>query len=637
MYHWGHHIVHFQIYLYSLMKENIHSFWAYLYLALWLLAFHNNAKGQGVHLSQISTEQGLPGPNINNMYQDGIGYLWFGVEAVGLCKYDGKQFKLYDNAPDNPHSLSNNFIQDITSFENNLWIATENGLNYFYREKDLFFQFFKETFNITDNQHNCLLLDATGNLWVGTNNGLNKISAMAMQELDRLIRSGQPVYRAGFNIRNYFFNDSITSKYGEIQVLHLLQDSNKRLWVSTNKGIFILNPSTGELKHLIQNAGNLPGLPNNLVHFVSEYGAGEYLIGTNRGLCKYYIKEDRIIRETFPEIKKHQLEYKAYRCYLKDSEGIEWIGLSEGLLMIDHKAGKTNRFTYIPEDKHGLKSKVIRDIIEDQTGQIWIATKFGGVHVVKKHQDVFKTFTFENAVNKSNRVKDNFVLSLLADKDDKIWIGTKNGGLLKFDYTGNIFESFWIDLELESPSNSNRIEYLYEDSEKNIWMGTPKGLNRLDKQSGKFTLYPFYFTTAILEDSRATLWIGTLNGIYVFDRKSGTFQTYPNKGNRSFFTDSSLKITCLFEDSRNNLWFGTSKNGIFVYQPKNNNIKRYVNGHGNPSTLSSNLVRTIYEVGDSVIWVGTKHGGLNLSIQKQVFSNSFLNQTAYLQIQSTAY
>lgn len=573
-----------------------------------------NMYGQNIYLSQISTKQGLPGSNIREIYQDNTGYLWFGIEAVGLCKFDGKEYRVFDNNPKDSHSLSNNFIWDIASTGRDLWIATENGLNYFYRDKNIFYQFYAETFNLTDNWANCLLFDNRENLWVGTNNGLSKINSSEIKNLKNCIESGLEVNRNNFKIQKLFYNDSITDIYGKIRILHLLQDSELNIWISTDAGVFILNTTNYSIKHLKHQIEETDGLPDNYVHFVNEYKEGQFLIGTDRGLCMYLTSEDKFVNKIYPEIRDLKLEYKGYLCYLKDSEGLEWLGMSEGLMVIDHKAKKQNKFTYIPEGKNGLESKIIRDIIEDKSGQIWISTKFGGLHVFKKHQDIFQTYRIDNVINKTNRTEDSFVLSLLADKNDNIWVGTKYGGLLKFDYNTNTFESYWIDLELENPANSNRIEYLYEDSQGDIWIGTLKGLNKLNRKSKKFTLYPFHQIRTIMEDSQGTMWIGTQHGIHIFNRKTKTFDTFSNPKNFTFFNDSSLTIYTLFEDSHNNLWFGTYENGIFVYLRDKNEVKHYYSTPGNNHGLSGNMIRSVYEDNEGTIWIGTKHSGLNYFI-----------------------
>ena len=53
--------------------------------------------------------------------------MWFATED-GLDRYDGYNFKVYKNNPQDPSSISDNFIWSIYQDKNGiLWIGTNNG------------------------------------------------------------------------------------------------------------------------------------------------------------------------------------------------------------------------------------------------------------------------------------------------------------------------------------------------------------------------------------------------------------------------------------------------------------------------------------------------------------------------------
>lgn len=56
------------------------------------------------------------------------------------------------------------------------------------------------------------------------------------------------------------------------------------------------------------------------------------------------------------------------------------------------------------------------------------------------------------------------------------------------------------------------------------------------------------------------------------------------------------------------MWFGT-EDGLNKYDGYKFTI--YNHDRNNPYSLSHNNVRSIYEDKDSVLWIGTKNGGLN--------------------------
>ena len=64
---------------------------------------------------RISVEQGLSQSSVYSILQDGEGSMWFGTED-GLNRYDGYSFRIFRHEPDNPDSLSDNWISSIVDW-----------------------------------------------------------------------------------------------------------------------------------------------------------------------------------------------------------------------------------------------------------------------------------------------------------------------------------------------------------------------------------------------------------------------------------------------------------------------------------------------------------------------------------------
>jgi hypothetical protein len=79
--------------------------------------------------NQLSTSDGLPTNEVQKVYQDKDGFIWFATR-YGLCKYDGYQISFYTRRLNNPNSLSNNNILCLAEdHDHHLWIGTQAGLN----------------------------------------------------------------------------------------------------------------------------------------------------------------------------------------------------------------------------------------------------------------------------------------------------------------------------------------------------------------------------------------------------------------------------------------------------------------------------------------------------------------------------
>lgn len=106
------------------------------------------------------------------------GNIWAGIRQKGLFKYnvtsgDITKFKV---EKDNPNSISNVSVLTIIKAKNDiLWIGTQNGLNRFDSEKNLFKHYFVED-GLPTNQIENIVEDGKGNIWIGSEYGITKFN-----------------------------------------------------------------------------------------------------------------------------------------------------------------------------------------------------------------------------------------------------------------------------------------------------------------------------------------------------------------------------------------------------------------------------------------------------------------------------
>src|SRR6188474_214345 len=94
----------------------------YLFFLFILIPIFGLSQNTRLKFEHLQTDAGLSQSNVISILQDSRGFMWFGTRD-GLNKYDGYKFTVYKNDPQNPHSLSNNFVRAITESKNgDLWI-----------------------------------------------------------------------------------------------------------------------------------------------------------------------------------------------------------------------------------------------------------------------------------------------------------------------------------------------------------------------------------------------------------------------------------------------------------------------------------------------------------------------------------
>ena len=128
----------------------------------------------------ITSKDGLSSSQVQNIFQDSRGFLWFGT-TNGLNFYDGYQLKVYQHDPENKNSLSHNVINYVFEDKDGmLWIGTDNGLNVLNPLTQTFTRYMNNPDNpksLGNNGVRMIHQDSSGMFWLGTyGGGLNKLN-----------------------------------------------------------------------------------------------------------------------------------------------------------------------------------------------------------------------------------------------------------------------------------------------------------------------------------------------------------------------------------------------------------------------------------------------------------------------------
>ena len=545
---------------------------------------------QNFELKQISEEHGLPGATVRAIFQDSKYILWFGIESVGLCRYDGVSFTLYSNKSKDSSSLGNNFVNSISEDKDeNLWIGTEEGLYKFNRSTETFTPY------LTQNEQKQLgkqiytvKISTAGEIWVGTNKGVSIYD----QKNDKFIRLP------------YIAN----GKELDFQVNSICFDNTKNAWLGTSEGLLKSPNGSHDSKNWINISKQSNHFSNtqikdlcfdqeNILWMITSLGCVKY--DPNHGQF-YELKE--LNRQAFTSL------FVIPVVIMRDSRGFIWIG-AEGLVVVDPKNNNFNIFKKNHDDPYGLKSNDIRAIYEDKSGLIWIGTKFEGLQIYNYRKELFPRW--KNQIENNHKgLNDKNVYALCEGGDQKLYIGTSEGGLNVFDRKTGLFTYYTHDKNNPASISEDHLYVMMADGNYNIWIGTTNYLEKFDIRSKTFTHYPMKGVWSIYEDSKGNLWVGRKPGLFLFDKTKHTFN--PFHENTHIFPDKNdLDIYKIYEDKKGILWIGTYRDGVFEYNRNNGKIIQFKNNPADSTSLSNDRIRSIYEDSKGRLWIGTRLKGLN--------------------------
>lgn len=444
------------------------------------------------------------------VYVDKKGDLWAGI-ADKLAKFDypKNEFRIYSLEQISRSSGQKIHVRRIFEDKTNtFWLGTDGeGLMIFDREEEDFYL----VPNDQDNSKNFNGDVVTSICEDSTGNLWFGTFKSGVNKLDRFAKRFF-TYRHERNNPNSLIKSDVKAVY---------QDEDGTIWVGTEKGgLSRINRLTGEVETFLQDVNSKTSLPSNVVLSISRDNKGRLWIGTYGG----------------------------------------------GLCEMNTETGQFSRFLRIPDELNNQISDVIWDIFPDEDGKIWVGSWGAGLQLLDPATNRFENYSIVEEGLKSN----NSVLSIAKDYQGFIWVGTYGDGLKRINPVTKETKHFRHIEEEEGSLTDDMVHVVYEDSERNIWVGTKEGLDLYDRKNEVF----IHFTTenglpnnvinGILEDQEKNLWISTNQGITKFNPFTATIRNY--NLHDGLQGDEFNRGVCFTRNSEELIFGGV--NGLNIFRPE---------------------------------------------------------------------
>jgi len=547
--------------------------------------------------------------HISCLFEDSNKTLWIGTYGGGLLKYnrDFDNFERFTHDKSNSKSLSFNEIKVLfETSKNEFYVGTDGGgLNLMNRKKNTFEHFkYKATDSLSMSHNNVLSMTEGNNglLYIGTWHGFNIF--------DPNTRNFQRIYRKpldGLQSHNAleFYSDKIICTSGsELSYLnnsnslkkfkidityaaHVKKKNNTSCWIVNSDKIYIKD------KHYItQKKIALDSLFLNekkywltKIHHTKDENISWVL--DTKGHFFQLVKKPILFKSFLEKKSSSHITSTNNYFWVTSNNAIEIYNKSDHTLLkkianfksfpySSAKEGKTiwlvdKKFLYLySEDGQLLNKKALNtfpfSILNTSNGKVWIGEVLGAkLHDPKTKQ----TISFECDPDTPNGI--GYFHSapvILEDHKKQIWLGSLGDGLKKYLPEKKQFEHFRHQIGDTTTISNNFINEIFEDKNKNLWLGTSAGLCRLDTITNTFVQYKHKIIkdkviTSIDEDLKGNLWIGTLNGLVKFNPNDNNFRII-NKQD-GLISNLMGQSSLLLENG--NLVFSTAK-GFVKFDPK---------------------------------------------------------------------
>lgn len=494
--------------------------------------------------------------DVVSLFQDRQGVIWIGTRYHGLWKYNAEEDDFSQFAPDTRSNLRS------ASGQPEIMVTFEQS-----RTNDSI-------------------------IWVGTSHGLMEINKYREEACFFTFPHEDKSHEGGLN----FFRQLYHHTDGLLYTSH---------W---STGMRVFDPETKTLT-LVEAENDPEGhFTNATVSNIIPKSEDEIWITSGYGLFLYSIAKKQILYQ----VKNDQEKANFYGVHLVDKDGRMWYTGYQGLFLYDPCVQQFHTYSFAPYVADGNVTLVFYQEYDEQRDHIVACPRVTqGLLVFDRGQKSWETVPFKNLAPFQNDAgylniygfdrlaKDEYVLcgmqglfrvrlgdnrleqilaadrsngtwfsSLRVDSEGNLWVGTTNAGLLLVDPNTGKYKVYQEDPSLP-PSNQSRIDLLFEDSRRNIWIKRTGGLNVLIReqdriQSFKFTDTPdisFSVVNAFAEDKYGHIWTCSEEG------RIGYMEAeHPEKGviEKKTIRDEGLEghIYDLVADTAGNIW-GSSTKDIF--------------------------------------------------------------------------
>lgn len=302
-----------------------------------------------------------------------------------------------------------------------------------------------------------------------------------------------------------------------------------------------------------------------------------------------------------------------------DKEGILWIGTrGGGIVYFDFRQHSYMQY-------HSKKHNEITAQVADKDGRIWLGTYHEGIMRSDQPYAKSRPLNFSPVGNQ----KEVPVFCAIKDSCSNLWFGNASGNLICYDWSSDSFHIYPLN-QLGKKVNSY-IVALMIDTRYRFWVCTSAGLYLFDQQTGNFELFSLReaskedtepWVTAICEDKQRNIWIGTAKGIV----RLSQVDARPLKMVHGYEEKEKIgarAVSALLTGTDGTVYVGY-KNGFGIIPVGEDRIASF---YTVKDGLCNDCIDCIVEDEKKRIWLGSISGISRYSRQQHVFYNYYISSS----------
>ncbi|TQV88003.1 hybrid sensor histidine kinase/response regulator transcription factor [Aliikangiella coralliicola] len=293
----------------------------------------------------------------------------------------------------------------------------------------------------------------------------------------------------------------------------------------------------------------------------------------------------------------------------QDHRGFIWLVGDDGMFRYDGSDLKTS----LEFQRFSISN--VTDVIKGGGDNLWIGTSDFGLVSYEFQSEQFVYYGDDESLH-SQLV--NLPIDALVQKNSELVVASGSKIFVLDEQTLAIKKQLSIDI----PASDNIVRLLL-DSSGNIWCSTANTngvylfkndeLVRFKHDPKKSDSVSSAFVISIFEDSKKQIWLGTVTGIDRFNPATQNFQHYTplDESNERVKTKGMLAnlTTSIVEDLDGYLWLGLHNSGVVRFDPEAETFSHFREVKGVNSTLSTNgIFGGLFFDNQQTVWALTLRG-----------------------------
>ena len=557
-----------------------------------------DAAFEPIRFEQLTTDDGLPENSVTCMIQDHLGFMWLGTQN-GLVRYDGTNMTTFQYDPKNLFSLKGRDVRALHEDRNgDIWIGCKSLFRYeratgrfieYARNRpekagpfDCIYHIYEDkqghiwTITLDDQSQTFLLdrLDPRTQTWIYFRSDRNKHDLQSSHTL-----ASNSVYLEGIHdVFNFSFE---ANEDGKLWVVTAGPTGQTLHWIDpkTNRFTQVKPRGNATMQAAFKQIGVLTTAGQYI--FIASFEQGLFRLNARTGQIDHLRHDSRnpasLRCNTVAKVHPHR-------------DGSVWVATSQGLDRFNPKTGEFTHLTSRPDDPTSPSPGMLKFLHEMPNGDMWFRSS-QGLNYYHWQRKQFTRYNVDPTSGEGTLHGQTF-LSFLVDKTGRAWIGTFHDGLNKQSRIVR-FPLLTHDPKQANSLQSATVLTVYEaPSEPGIiWFGTDKGLDRLDKKTGRYTHY----------------------------RSDSLSQFSLEKGG----------VSALAEDKKGRFWIGTKAAGLYQMNRKTGRFIRFAHNPADPNSLMVDEINALLPASDGTLWIGTQVGLDQFDPNRWTFTHYYRSGTTY--------